>query len=86
MAGSVTDPQEVKGLLWNWPRGGDVEGSGGDLKSPARSLHHLPRLPPRISGRSRHRYHHPRGQTDSAVRNLEGVVNVRYLPGTAQGV
>ena len=41
------------------PRGGDVEGSGGNFKSPAHSLYHLPRLPPRISGGSRHMYRHP---------------------------
>ena len=39
-------PQGVEILPWNWPRGGYVEVSGGDFKSPAHSLHHLPRLPP----------------------------------------
>ena len=52
-------PQGVEILPWNWPRGGYVEVSGGDFKSPAHSLHHLPRLPPHISGGSRHRYRHP---------------------------
>ena len=33
-----------------------MEGSGGDFKSPAHSLHHLPQIPPQISGGSRHWY------------------------------
>ena len=86
VAGSSPAPQGGKGLLWHWPHGGDVEGSGGDFKFPAQSLHHLPRIPPRIYGGSRHRYRHPRGQTASAVSGLEGGGPVRDLPGPAQGV
>ena len=48
MAGSGTDYQEQKGLPRNWPHGGDVEVSGGDIKSPAHNLHHLPHLLPHI--------------------------------------
>ena len=59
MAGSGPDSQGEKGLPWHWTRGGDVEGSGGDLKSPNHSLHHYSRLPPRILGGSRHRFCHP---------------------------
>ena len=64
MAGDTADIINIainKVLTWHWPLGGDVEGSGVDFKSPARSLHHLPQIPPRILGRSRHRYCHPRG-------------------------
>ena len=39
VAGSVPDSQGEDGLPGHWPRGSDVEGSGGDFKSPARSLH-----------------------------------------------
>ena len=49
-----------------------MEGSGGDITSPAHSLHHLPRLPPQILGGSRHRYCHPQGQSDSVASGLEG--------------
>ena len=63
-----------------------MEGSGGSFKSPAHRLHHLPRLPPRISGGSWHRYRHPRGQAASSASALEGGGPVRDLPGTAQGV
>ena len=63
-----------------------MEGSGGDFKLTAHSLHYLPRIPPRISGGLRHRYHHPRGQTVSEVRGLEGGGSVNDLPGPAQGI
>ena len=69
-----------------WPCGGDVEGSGGDLKFPSHSLHRLPQLPPRILGGLRHRYCHPQGKTDSAVSGLEGGGPVRDLPGPEQGI
>ena len=46
MAVGGPDSQGEEGLTGRWPCGGDVEGSGGDFKSPAHSLHHLPRLPP----------------------------------------
>ena len=49
-------PNEEEGLPWYWPRGGDVEGSGGDFKSPAHGLHHLPRFPPWVLVRLRDRY------------------------------
>ena len=63
-----------------------MEVSGGDFKFTAHSLHHLPKIPPRISGGSRHKYRHPRGQTASAVSSLEGGGPVHDLPGPAQGV
>ena len=59
VAGGSPDPQGEMGLPWHFPCGGDVEGSGGDFKSPAHILHHLPRLPTWILGGSRHRYRHP---------------------------
>ena len=46
MAGGGPDYQGGKRLSGNWPRGGDVEVSGRDFKSPDHSLHHLSRLPP----------------------------------------
>ena len=63
-----------------------MEGSGGYFKSPSRGLHHLPRLPPWISGGLRHRYCHPRGQSALAASGLEGGGPVRDIPGTSQGV
>ena len=56
MVGGGTDSQGEEGLPGNWYRGGDVEDSGGDFKSPAHGLHHLTRLPPWDPGRSRERY------------------------------
>ena len=53
---------------------------------PAHSLHHLPRLPTRISGGSRHRYCHPRGQAATTACDHEGGGPVRDLPGPTQGV
>ena len=63
-----------------------MEGSGGDFKSPAHSLHHLPQLPPRILGGSRHRYRYPQGQSASAVSVLEVEGPVHDIPGHAQGL
>ena len=31
VAGGGSNPQGKKGILWHWPCGGDVEGSGGDF-------------------------------------------------------
>ena len=45
MAGGGPDSQGEEVLPGHWPRGDDVEGSGKYFKSPAHSLHHLPRLP-----------------------------------------
>ena len=56
MEGGGDDLQGEKGLTGHWPCGGDVEGSGDNFKSTAHSLHHLPQLPRRVSGGSRHRY------------------------------
>ena len=86
MAGDDPDSQGGKQLLWNWPRGVDVEGSDGDFKLPDHSLHHLPQIPPRIFGRSRHRYRHPRGQDASSVNGLEGGGPTCDISGPAQGV
>ena len=46
VASGGPDHQGEEGLPGHWPRRGDVEGSGGDYKSLAHGLHHLPRLPP----------------------------------------
>ena len=86
MAGGGPDPYGKKVLPCHRPSGGDVEDSGGDFKFPAHSLHYIPRLPTRISGGSRHRYRHPRGQAASAASGLEGGGPVRDLSGLAQGV
>ena len=86
MGGGGPDYQEGKGLPWNWPCGGNMEGSGRDFESLAHILHHLPRLPPQISGRFWNRYRHPRGQAASEVSVLEGGSPVRDLPGPSQGV
>ena len=40
------DTQVERGLMRYRSRVGGVEGSDGDSKSTAHSLHHLPRLPP----------------------------------------
>ena len=53
---------------------------------PDRNLHHLPRLPTRISGGSRHMYRHPRVQAVTTACGHEGGGPVRDLPGPAQGV
>ena len=63
VAGVGPDPQVGKVLMWHWPCGGYVEGSGGNFKPPARSLHHLPQLPPHILVGSQNGYRHPQGQT-----------------------
>ena len=63
-----------------------MEVSGSDFKSPDHSLHHLPQLPPQVLGGSQHGYHHPRGQTASAVSGIEGGGPVCDIYGPAQGV
>ena len=52
---------------------------------PLHRRHHLPRLPPRIPGRSRYEDRHPRGQA-SARCGLEGGGPPYDLPGPAQGL
>ena len=84
--GGGPDSKGEEGLPGNWPRGGYVEGSGGDFKSPAHGLHHLPRLPPWVPGRLRDRYRHPRGQAATEASGLEGGGPVRDLHGPAKGV
>ena len=84
MAGGGSDLKGEKGLLWHWPHGGDMEVSISDFKSPAHSLHHLPRLPTKVSGGSRHGYRHPRGQTALAVIGLEGRCSVHDIYGPEQ--
>ena len=86
VAGNGPVSQGGKGLLWYFPRGGDVQGSEGGFKSPYQSLHHLPRLTPRISGGLRHMYRHRQCQDSSALSGLEGGGPVRNIPGPAQGV
>ena len=81
VSGSSPYPQGEKGLPGHCPRGGGVEGSGGDSKSPFHILHHLPRRPPWFLGRSRHGDRHPRGQAASAACGHEGGGTLRDLPG-----
>ena len=85
MTGGGIDTQEERWIPLHWTCGGDVEGSGGDFKSPVHGLHHLPQLPSWVSGRLRHRYRHPLGQDASEVICLEGGGRVHDLSGTAQG-
>ena len=63
------------------PSGGDVEGRGGDFKSPPHLLHHLPRRTPWVPGRLRHRDRHPRGQVAPAACSHEVGGPLRDLPG-----
>ena len=86
MASGGTDPQGEMVLPRYRPREGCVEGIGGDYKSPARSLHHLPRLLPWIPGRSRDRYCHPQGKNAPEVRVHEGEGPVYDLSETSQVV
>ena len=53
LTGISPDPKRGRGLPRHRPRGGDLEGGGGDSQSPLHRRHHLPRLPPRIPGGSR---------------------------------
>ena len=59
VAGGGPDSKGEEVLRGHWPHRDEVEGSGGNFKSPAHGLHHLPRLSPWISAGSRHRYRHP---------------------------
>ena len=59
MAGGSPHTQGERGLPEHRPRGGYVEGSGGDFKLTFHILHHLPRRPPWIPGRSWHGDRHP---------------------------
>ena len=86
MAGGGPGSQGERVLTGNFHCGGDVEGSGGNFKSPSHGLHHLPQLPPWISGGSQHRYRHPRGQAALVASSLEGGGPLRDLPVPAQGV
>ena len=81
MAVSSPYPQGEKGLPGHRPRGGDVEGSGGDSKSPFHILNHLPRRPPWFQGRSRHGYRHPWVQAAPAACGHEGGGPLCDLPG-----
>ena len=86
MAGGGTIPNGEMGLPWHRPHGGRVEGSGENSKTMAHSLRHLPRIPPWIPGRLKHRYRHPRGQTASSVSSLEGGGPVHNIYGSVQDV
>ena len=81
MAGGGPHPEGGGGLPGHRPRGGGVEGRGGDFKSLFHFLHHLPQRPPWIPGRSRHRDRHPRGQAGSTACSHEGGGPLRDLPG-----
>ena len=65
------DTQGERVLLRYKPHGGGVEGSGGDYKLQAYSLHRLPLLLPWVPGSSQHRHCHPLGQTASSVSGHE---------------
>ena len=80
------DTKGKKLVQGNWDSGGDVEGGGGYLTSPACNRHHLPRLPTWFSGGLRYKESHPRGQDASAACGHEGGGPVCDLPGPAQGV
>ena len=81
MAGGSPYPQGEEGLPGHRPRGGGVEGSGGDFKSPFHILHHLPRRPTWLQGRSRHGDRHPRGQAAIAACGHEGGGPLHDIPG-----
>ena len=81
MAGGSPYPQGEEGLPGHRPRGGGVEGSGGNFKSPFHILHHLPRLPTWLQGRSRHGDRHPRGQAAIAACGHEGGGPLHDIPG-----
>ena len=83
---SCPDPERVRGLPRNRPRGGDLEGGGSDSRSPLCHHHHLPRLPPQILGSSRYRDRHPRAQATSAGCGLDGGNPTCDIPGPAQGL
>ena len=61
-----------------------MEGGGGDLQSLIHHLHHLPRLPPWVTGGTRYGYRNPRGQTASVGYVHEVGGPPRNLPGPAQ--
>ena len=86
MEGGGTDSQGEEGLTRNWTRGGDVEGSGGDFKSPAHGLHHLSQITTWVLGRSRDRYRNPQGQDASVARGREGGGPVRNITQPTKGV
>ena len=86
VVGGGTDTQWENVILCYRPRGSGVEGSGGDSKLPAHSLHHLPILPPYFTGRSWIRHNQPQSQTAPAVSGHEGGCPVRDIYGPAHGV
>ena len=86
MAGGGPDPESGRVLPRHRPRGGDLEGVGGDSQSLLHRRHHLRRLPPHILGGSRYGYRHPRGQSASAGCGLEGGGPPCDLPEPAQGL
>ena len=80
-AGGGPHPKREGGLPGHRPRGGNVEGRGGEFKSPPHLLHHLPRRTPWVPVRSRHGDRHPRGQAAPAACCHEGGGPLRDLPG-----
>ena len=63
-----------------------MEGGCSDTKFPLHRLHHLPQLPPWVSGRTRYRDRNPQGQTDSEGFSHEGSGPPYDLPGPVQGI
>ena len=59
LAGGGTDTERGRGIPRHRPCGGDTEGGGDDSQLTLHCHHHLPQLPPWISGGSRYGDCHP---------------------------
>ena len=86
LAGGSSNPKREKGIPRNRSRGGGVEGGGGDTQSLLHHLHHLPRLPPWVPGKTRYRELNPLGKTASVGFGHEGSGPPCDIPETAQGI
>ena len=80
------DPKRGEGLPRHRPRGGNLEGGGGDSQLLPRCRHCLPRLPPQIPGGLRYGDRHPQAQAASSGCGLEIGGPPCDLPGTEQGL
>ena len=72
LTGGGTDHEWGMELPRHRLSGGDLECGGGDSQLPLHRHHHLPQLPPRITGGLRYRDRHPIAQADSSGCSLEG--------------
>ena len=86
LGGGGPDLERGRGLLRHMLHGGDMEGSGGDSQSPLHRRHHLPQLPPWITGRSQYMDSHPRAQDASAGCSIEGGRPPCDITGPTQGL